>query len=40
MIKTDNEVGAKNERKLSAAYTNTNTSGLEVYYLLFFFNKI
>ena len=37
VIKTnENEIGAKNVRKMCAAYSNSNTSGFEVY--LFFLN--
>lgn len=30
VVKTDNEVGAKNERRLAAVYTNHDNSGLEL----------
>ena len=38
VIKTnENEIGAKNLRKLCAAYSNSNTSGFEVIFLKRFF---
>jgi len=36
VLKTNNETGAKNERRLCALQTNTNSSGFEVSFLFLY----
>ena len=37
VFKFENEVGAKNERRLAACHSDTDSSGFEVFFLFFFF---